>query len=106
MRSILHIIAHFAVPALVATGMAKWILPTKKWTHYWAVMSATIFIDLDHLLATPIYDPNRCSVGFHPLHTVWAAGLYMLLLFSGKTRVVAIGLLIHMLLDLIDCAMM
>jgi len=106
MRGILHIIAHFAVPGLLAPGLAKWIQPTKKWTHYWILMSATILIDLDHLLADPIYDPDRCSVGFHPLHTEWAIGLYVLLLFPKKTRVVGIGLLIHILLDAIDCGMM
>jgi len=63
-------------------------------------------IDLDHLLADPIYDPNRCSLGFHALHSVWAVLAYMGLLYPRKTRIVAIGLLIHMALDGIDCAMM
>jgi len=106
MRSILHIIAHFAVPALVSPGLVKWLQPTKKWTYYWYLMSATILIDLDHLLATPIYNPDRCSIGFHPLHTVWAIGLYVMLLFPRKTRVIGIGLLIHIVLDAIDCGMM
>ena len=30
---------------------------------------ATMLVDLDHLLATPLYNPDRCSLGFHPLHT-------------------------------------
>ena len=29
-------------------------------------------VDLDHLLAEPVYDAARCSIGFHPLHT-WPA---------------------------------
>ena len=31
-------------------------------------MMATMLVDLDHLFADPIYDPDRCSIGFHPLH--------------------------------------
>ncbi len=63
-------------------------------------------IDLDHLLADPIYDPNRCSIGFHPLHSYPAAVIYVLMMFSARTRVIGAGLLIHLGLDLIDCAWM
>ena len=62
-------------------------------------------VDLDHLLAVPIYDPNRCSIGFHPLHSYYAIGVYVILLFFPKTRLVGIGLVIHMILDYIDCFM-
>ena len=106
MRGILHILAHFIVPAGIAPWLSKWMHPQKSWKYYWFVMSATIVVDLDHLLADPIYNPDRCSLGFHPLHSFWAIGAYGLLLIPGKTRVVAIGLLIHMVLDGIDCFMM
>ena len=106
MRAIFHIVAHFAVPALVASGMVKWMPAPRKWVVYWGIMASTIAIDLDHLLADPIFDPNRCSLGFHPLHSVWAIGLYLILLFPQKTRILAVGLLIHIVLDGIDCLMM
>ncbi|NQV42455.1 MAG: hypothetical protein HQ506_08890 [Candidatus Marinimicrobia bacterium] len=106
MRSLFHIVAHFLVPAAIAPWMSKYMNPEKDWKYYWLIMSATIAIDLDHLLATPIYDPGRCSIGFHPLHSVWAIGGYVLLLIPGKTRVIAVGLLVHMMLDGIDCIMM
>lgn len=66
-------------------------------------MIATMVVDLDHLLAVPIYDPNRCSIGFHPLHSYVAIGIYFVLLFFPKLRIIAIGLIIHMALDFIDC---
>lgn len=66
-------------------------------------MLATMIIDLDHLLANPIYDPERCSIGFHPLHQPWAIGIYIFMIFLPKTRWVGIGLSLHMLLDTIDC---
>lgn len=64
---------------------------------------STLLVDLDHLLANPIYDPTRCSMGFHPLHTELPLIIYMVLSFFPKTRLIGLGLLIHMALDSIDC---
>lgn len=66
-------------------------------------MLATMLVDLDHLLATPVFDACRCSIGFHPGHSLPAIILYLLLLFPAKTRVIALGLLMHMATDGIDC---
>jgi len=66
-------------------------------------MSATILVDIDHLLADPIYDPLRCSIGFHPLHTTIPIIIYFLLALSKKFRLIGLGLVIHMSLDAIDC---
>ena len=63
-----------------------------------------MMVDLDHLLAAPIFDAGRCSINFHPLHTYWAMGVYVLLLLPKKTRIIAVGLLLHMVTDRIDCA--
>jgi hypothetical protein len=63
-------------------------------------------IDLDHLLADPIYAPDRCSIGFHPLHTAPAIVAYGALTLPRRTRLFAIGLLIHVALDALDCALM
>jgi len=54
-------------------------------------------------LATPIFDPGRCSINFHPLHSYWAFGVYVLMLFIKKTRIVGIGLVLHLLTDFQDC---
>ena len=66
-------------------------------------MLATMIVDFDHLLASPVFDPNRCSIGFHPMHTYPAVFLYMVLTILPKTRIIGIGLIIHMALDGIDC---
>lgn len=100
-RAILHILAHFLVPGLVA----KLVWPKQFW-QAWLIMSATILIDLDHFWADPIYDPHRCSIGFHPLHTWPAWCVYALLAVPSRTRWIGIGCLIHMVLDAIDCWMM
>lgn len=65
-----------------------------------------MLIDLDHLLASPIFEPDRCSINFHPLHSYYAIAIYTLLLVPKKTRILGIGLKIHIIADSIDCGLM
>lgn len=62
-----------------------------------------MLVDLDHLFARPIYEACRCSIGFHPLHSYIACGIYILCMFFPKVRIIAIGLVMHMLTDYFDC---
>ena len=94
----LHMLLHFTVPAIVAGWFFR-----PKWRKSYLIMISTMLVDLDHLLANPIYDPERCSIAFHPLHSFWAIGVYILLCFPKQTRLVGIGLVIHMALDSLDC---
>ncbi len=94
----LHILFHFLLPLFIAL-----IFYRKAWWKVWLIFSLTMLVDLDHLLASPIYDPLRCSINFHPLHSYWLIAVYCLALIPKKTRLIAIGLLIHMLLDWQDC---
>jgi hypothetical protein len=100
-RATIHIVLHFLVPAVVAR-----LAFADRWRYAWLVMVSTMLVDLDHLLANPLYDPNRCSIGFHPLHTAPAIMVYIILLAVPKLRLIAIGLVIHMLLDTVDCLWM
>ncbi|WP_185234889.1 DUF6122 family protein [Teredinibacter franksiae] len=93
-----HIVLHFLVPAIVVSVFFR-----KNWKWAYLLMVATMLVDIDHLLASPIYDPQRCSIGFHPLHQLWLVVLYAGLVFPAKTRLVGLGLLLHMALDAIDC---
>ncbi len=69
-------------------------------------MLAGWLIDIDHLLADPVYSPSRCSIGFHPLHTSPAILAYTTFAIPRQTRWFGIGLLIHIALDGIDCWLM
>lgn len=100
-RPILHIILHFAVPGVVAR--IGW---RNQFWRAWLIMVATLVIDLDHLLADPLYDPNRCSIGTHALHGGWAMVAYALLIIPRRTRLIGVGLVIHMALDAVDCLFM
>lgn len=97
----LHILLHFVVPGVVA-GLAF----RDKWVTSWLIMMSAMVIDVDHLLANPIFDPNRCSIGFHPLHSTMAIIAYLLLLMIPRLRILGIGLLIHIGLDAMDCLRM
>jgi hypothetical protein len=98
---VLHIAVHFIVPLLLVARFFR-----KNYLFAYAVLMATMLVDLDHLLATPIYDPKRCSIGFHPLHTILPIIFYAALSLVPRPlalRLVGIGLLVHMGLDSIDC---
>ena len=96
--TILHVILHFFVPLAVAKAVWR-----KKWIRPFLIMAITIAVDLDHLLADPIFDPNRCSINVHPLHSWPAIIVYLVCLLSPNLRIVSLGLLIHMSLDGTDC---
>ena len=111
----LHIALHFLVPIAVALVVYR-----DRWRRAALLMVATMAVDLDHLLAVPVYDPDRCSINFHPLHSTLAIVLYAVMfvapLVIGRDRkspgldprawvvhVIGLGLLTHMALDWGDC---
>lgn len=101
MMPALHLALHAAVP-----GAFAFLFFRSRWRRAWLIMLATMLVDLDHLLADPIYDPGRCSIGFHPLHGYPAIAVYALLLIPRQTRLVGLGLVLHMALDGLDCLLM
>lgn len=113
----LHLALHVLVPVLVAL-----LLDRVRWRSAAFVMIGTMLVDVDHLAAVPVYDPLRCSIGFHPLHTAVpiAAYVVMALVVGVSYRAtssradasavrwralfyVSTGLVIHMALDGLDC---
>lgn len=100
-RAIAHLFLHGAVPLALAFGIWR----DKVWRAFFILMAGMV-IDLDHLLADPIFDPNRCSVGFHPLHTSPAVAAYAAMIAFKPTRIFGVGLMVHIVLDGIDCVWM
>ncbi len=109
----IHIALHFLIPLLVAGLFYR-----QMWRSALLWMLAAFVIDLDHLLADPIYDPERCSIGFHPLHSEFALVGYAILLlvslphkmadrlfgeYRRRASLFVFGLWIHIVLDAIDC---
>lgn len=100
LKPFVHYFLHFVFPIFFA-----FIFYKKEWKKVYLLLLSTMLVDLDHLLATPIFDPNRCSIGFHPLHSYYAIIIYLLGLFflKGNYEIIAIGLLFHMFTDWQDC---
>jgi len=104
----LHILLHIALPLLVAV-----VIWRRHWLYSFLWMLGAMVIDLDHLLADPIYDPERCSIGFHPLHSTYAVVFYVVVLFSSwfwtsnvwreRVQLFLLGVGLHLFLDATDC---
>ena len=98
-------LVHYSLHFLVIGAIAYWYDP-KQWKKYWLILLATMLIDLDHLVADPIFQAGRCSIGFHPLHSYYIIPLYFLGAVFVKhkiLKIIFIGLLFHMFTDFIDC---
>lgn len=98
-------IVHYGIHILLPLSVAL-VCFRNTWKLAFLIMIAAFLIDLDHLLATPLFDPNRCSINFHPLHSYYAIAVYVVLSLLKKTRLIGLGLLIHILADWTDCLMM
>ena len=102
MQIFIHYLLHFGAPLVIALIFFK-----KDWKKVYLIFIATMLVDLDHLFANPIFDPNRCSINFHPLHTYYAFLIYIIFIFLRKPlNIIGIGLTLHMITDLIDCLFM
>ncbi|AKA33941.1 DUF6122 family protein [Flagellimonas lutaonensis] len=98
----LRLIAHYGIHFLVPLAIGYFGFPRRRFFAI-AILLSGILIDVDHLWANPIFDPDRCSIGFHFLHSYWAIGLYAILLVFRKTRIFGLALMLHILADLVDC---
>jgi hypothetical protein len=101
LRFFVHYGIHFIVPFLIGFYFFK-----EHRLRIILILLSGILIDVDHFIASPIFDTNRCSIDFHPFHSYWAIGVYVLLMSFRKTRIVGIALLIHILADAVDCGML
>ena len=101
LQSITHYGIHLIGPLLIALFFFR-----NKWKTAYVIMLLGMLIDLDHLLANPIFDPNRCSINYHILHSYYAITIYLVLALLKPTRLLGLGLLIHIIADAVDCSFM
>lgn len=99
MQYFIHYFLHFGFPLIIALVFYR-----KEWKKVYLIFALTMLVDLDHLLAVPIFQANRCSIGFHYLHSYYAIGIYVVLLFFKKPfNLIGLGLVMHIITDFIDC---
>lgn len=97
-EQVIHIFLHLVFPLGVAFTFFR-----QKWKQVYMVFLLTMLVDTDHLLTDPVFSTCRCSIDFHPLHSYLAMVFYIFMLWLPKVRVIAVGLLMHMATDYIDC---
>lgn len=99
LREVVHYFLHFIFPVVIAR-----VFFSADWKKAYFIMLATMLVDLDHLFSTPVFDPNRSSIGFHPLHTYPMIAFYFLgvIFFKGRYKIISAGLLFHMFTDFQD----
>jgi len=98
LRHVLHYGIHFLVPLAIAILFFK-----ENRLKVALILLAGIFLDIDHIVADPIFDPNRCSIGFHPFHSYFPIPVYFGLALWKKTRLMGWAFLIHIIADTTDC---
>ena len=98
LRHFLHYGIHFLVPIIIAFVFFR----DDKW-RVALILLAGIIIDIDHIFAEPIFDPSRCSIGFHPLHSFFLIPVYSGLTLLRRTRLLGLALVIHIIADTVDC---
>lgn len=103
LRTLVHYSCHLIVPAL----WAYLFFGRERFRTAYIAMLLTMLVDLDHLLADPIFDPHRMSIGFHYLHRYPLIAVYIVMCFLPYARLglpwwlraVGIGLSFHMFTD-------
>ena len=98
LRHVLHYGIHFLVPILIALLFYR-----DRKVRVALILLAGILLDIDHVFADPIFDPNRCSICFHPLHSYFLVPIYVGLTLWKKTRLLGLALIIHIIADSTDC---
>ncbi len=120
LQAAIHYGLHFLFPGVLAL-----IFFRNRWPKAWGIMVLTMAVDIDHIYACryfleeagiqgvlhifecpELFVADRCSIGFHPLHSWIAIGAYGFMLLIPWLRIVATGLLFHMVTDFQDCLWM
>ena len=102
MQLFIHYFLHLVFPLAIA-----YLFFRQDWLKVYLILLLTMLVDLDHLLSTPIFQADRCSIAYHPLHSYYAIVGYVILLFLRiPYRIIGIGLLLHMATDFLDCLLM
>ncbi len=94
----IHILASLLLFGLVYAVEYKYLKRKLKLRNvFWQIMLANL-IDLDHLFTYPMYEPGRCSIDNHFLHSRYFIVVYVLGLFT-KFRYFFLSVLVHLLID-------
>jgi hypothetical protein len=100
---LIHIASNLIIVGIIYLFSKYIIKKDFNWKFASVLLISSNFIDVDHFLATPIFDAARCSINFHPLHSWYMFPIYLIGLFIKKYSFLFIGIFMHLLLDYVDC---
>ena len=100
---LIHIVSNIILLYLIFLINKYFIKKKINAKFIFLLLLSSNLIDIDHLLADPIYDPNRCSINFHPLHSWYMFPIYIVGSFFGRFIYFFWGVDIHLILDFFDC---
>lgn len=102
-NTLIHIASNFILIGIIYL-FSKYVVKKDVNLKYAAIlMISSNLIDIDHLLATPIFDASRCSINFHLLHSWYMFPIYFVGLYFKKFTFLFIGIFMHLILDFVDC---
>lgn len=104
----LQTLSHYSLHFLAIGAIAYWY-DKENWKRNWLILLATMLVDVDHLLADPIFMSGRCGIGYHPLHSEYVIPFYFLgavVIKRSLLKLILIGLAFHMFTDFSDCIWM
>ncbi len=96
-----HLIIHLASNALLIGILHTIQYPIGMYGILLLVLANSI--DIDHFLSQPRFDPHRCSIQAHLLHTYVAIAAYIGMVFIPATFWFGVGAVQHISLDMLDC---
>ena len=100
---IIHVLSNILLIYLIYFYEKKILKKKSNLKNISLLVFLSQLIDLDHLLAKPIYNPLRCSINFHPLHSWYSFPFYALGMFWKKYSYLFVAIGLHLALDALDC---
>lgn len=102
-NTLIHILSNIILIGIVCLFSKYIIKKDFDWKNASILIISSNLIDIDHLFVTPIYEANRCSINFHPLHSWYIFPIYFIGLLIKKYSFFFIGIILHLTLDYFDC---
>lgn len=102
---LIHILSNIILLIFIIIFDKEYTIKSKNTKILATFILGSNLIDIDHLLADPIYDATRCSINFHPLHSWYMFPVYVLgAIWKNKNiRYLSLAIILHLFLDWMDC---
>jgi len=98
----LHLLSAFAIWGIAYLVEAKFLKRKFFGKKVLFQLLLSNLIDLDHLFASSVFEPARCSINNHIFHSFLVFPVYLFGLIT-RYRYFFIGVISHLLIDYLGC---